>query len=84
MADGQHNSASRQGVAEPDLDELIQDAFGLNIRGVQTLWALLAHPSRVFTAAQSIDWAGRFTPSIRLAFSIVALTILSRPRGRGR
>ena len=55
------------------MDDLAEDMFGLNIRGVHTLWALLRKPGDVFAAARKPDWTDRrYTPSIRLVFSIIA------------
>ena len=54
-------------------DDAAQDLFGLNIRGLKSIWALWVHPRRYFTAAQDPDWQKRFTPSIRLWLSLVAL-----------
>ncbi|RFB04235.1 hypothetical protein [Parvularcula marina] len=55
------------------VDDAAQDLFGLNIRGLVSIWALWAHPRRYFAAAQEPDWQKYFTPSIRLWLSLVAL-----------
>ncbi|MFC6198676.1 hypothetical protein [Ponticaulis profundi] len=56
------------------LNEIAEDAFGLSLRGFRTMWIALRKPQRVFDAARSLDWlGGRFTPSVRLVFSILAV-----------
>lgn len=56
------------------LDDIVEDAFGLNVRGLQTLWAMIVRPAKVFEAARSPDWEARsYTPSIRLVFSLLAV-----------
>lgn len=59
----------------PDFDSLLSDLFGLNVRGAKTLWDLLARPKRVFESARVFDWRSAYTPTMRLAFSI--LTVFS-------
>ncbi len=55
-------------------DALLDDVFGLNVRGFRTLWASLFNPAKVFEAAHDPNWLGRYTPAIRLVFVIFALT----------
>lgn len=62
--------AKREGLGA---DALIEDIFGLNIRGLGTIKDMIAAPRIVYEAARAADWAGRYTPSIRLVFSLVAL-----------
>jgi hypothetical protein len=57
----------------PGWDALAEDLFGLNIRGLRTMGALIRDPKPVFLAARETGWQDRFTPSIRLAVSLVAL-----------
>ena len=59
----------------PDLDALVSDLFGLNVRGAKTLAHLVIKPAQVFASARVNDWQGRYTPTVRLAFSI--LTVFS-------
>ena len=63
------------GNEKPDFDSLLSDLFGLNVRGAKTLWHLLASPKRVFESARVYDWRSTYTPTMRLAFSI--LTVFS-------
>lgn len=59
----------------PDIDALVADMFGLNVRGAKTLAHLVTKPAEVFVSARVNDWQGRYTPTMRLAFSI--LTVFS-------
>lgn len=65
------NSANEK----PDFDSLLSDLFGLNVRGAKTLGDLLLRPKRVFESARVFDWRSKYTPTMRLAFSI--LTVFS-------
>lgn len=56
------------------VDDIVEDAFGLNVRGLATLWTMFAHPVRAYAAARSPNWNDRsYTPSIRLVFSLMAV-----------
>ncbi len=60
-------------------DDLIEDVFGLNLRGLKTLWVMFASPRRGYEAARTPDWMDRsFTPSIRLLFSLLAVMTATR------
>lgn len=67
--------ANAKDEERPGLDALAEDVFGLNVRGIKTIWHLISKPSEVFAAARDVNWEGRFTPSIRLYFSLIALLI---------
>ncbi len=58
------------------VDDLAGDIFNLNIRGLKSITALWRSPKTYFQAARRTDWSGRFTPSVRLWLSIIALTSL--------
>lgn len=78
MSDGQTTDsgpATSTKKTGPGLDALVEDVLGLNIRGLKTIWYLLKSPAEVFTAACDENWEDRFTPSIRLYFSIIAVLI---------
>ena len=60
---------------KPDIDSLLADLFGLNIRGAKTLYDLFRRPRAVFESARVNDWRNRHTPTVRLVFSI--LTVFS-------
>ncbi len=66
-------SATQTSRKRPGLDALAEDVFGLNIRGLKTIWHLIVDPKKVFTAARDADWNHQYTPSIRLYFSILAV-----------
>jgi hypothetical protein len=57
---------------------MAEDIFGLSLRGLTTLRDILVRPAKVFEAARAPDWKSRYTPSIRLATSLVALMLLLR------
>lgn len=59
----------------PDVDSLLSDLFGLNVRGAKTLAALFANPASIFQSARFNDWQLKYTPTMRLAFSM--LTVFS-------
>jgi hypothetical protein len=61
---------------QPDWDDLLEDFFGLNIRAALTIRDLLVRPAEVFTAARTADWKGRYTPTFRVFFSLLALLFL--------
>jgi hypothetical protein len=54
-------------------DELIDDVFGLNIRGLRTVVTAIIHPRAYADAAFQHHWGDRYTPSIRLWFSLMAV-----------
>jgi len=45
------------------------------VRGAKTLAHLVTQPAKVFASARVNDWQGRYTPTMRLAFSV--LTVFS-------
>lgn len=68
MSDTANSQRSKLGF-----DALIEDLFGLNIRGLATIRDIFWRPRTVFEAARSPDWQERYTPSIRLVFSILTV-----------
>lgn len=56
-------------------DALLDDLFGLNVRALKTMAAALFSPARLFEAARDVDWRGRYTPSIRLVFTLIAAVV---------
>lgn len=54
-------------------DALAEDLLGLNLRGLRSVRVLWVHPRRYFAAAETLDWEGTYTPSIRLWLSFFAL-----------
>lgn len=59
-------------------DALLDDLFGLNVRALKSMRAIIVSPRAVFDAARDADWLGRFTPSIRLAFTLIAAMVFLR------
>lgn len=59
-------------------DALLDDLFGLNVRAVRSIFASVLSPAKLFTAARDADWLGRYTPSIRLVFTLIAVTVFLR------
>lgn len=55
-------------------DSFLDDLFGMNIKGLKTIWALLVRPADYFKAAKTPEWMNRYTPSFRVWFGITALT----------
>ena len=55
------------------VDAIAEDLFGLNIRGLRSLYVLWIYPKHYFAAARMPDWENRYTPSIRLWLTFFAL-----------
>ena len=60
----------------PSLDSLFEDVFGLNVRGLRTIYQLIVSPKTVFESARVADWRRKYTPTIRLTFSIITVFML--------
>jgi len=67
---------TRIAAIQPGLDSLFEDVFGLNVRGLKTLGRLFTQPKDVFDSARVVDWHSRYTPTIRLTFSIITVFML--------
>lgn len=59
-------------------DSLLEDLFGLNIKGLKTIWTLMVSPAKYFQAAKTREWMDKYTPSFRVWFGIVAITAAFR------
>ena len=59
-------------------DSLLEDVFGLNIRSLKTIGVLFSRPARYFDAARDRNWLGRFTPSFRVWFGLLAVMAFMR------
>ncbi|WP_421791481.1 hypothetical protein [Hyphobacterium sp.] len=57
-------------------DDIAGDLFSLNIRGLKSICVLWVSPQDYFGAASDDDWNGRYTPSVRLWLSLVAIASL--------
>jgi hypothetical protein len=58
------------------LDDVIEDIFSLNLRGIKSIATLWRNPKRYFEAAAETDWNNAYTPSVRLWLSLIALASL--------
>ncbi|MBY9067926.1 hypothetical protein K1X12_13530 [Hyphomonas sp. WL0036] len=78
MADAKTGS---KGFGDDDMtqvsgwDALLDDLFGLNVRALRTVGMSVISPAKLFTAARDADWLGRYTPSIRLVFTMIAAVV---------
>ncbi len=59
-------------------NSLIEDVFGLNIRGLITIRDTVVRPGKVADAAHDPDWLGTYTPSLRLVFFLLTITSVLR------
>ncbi len=57
-------------------DDFLEDVFGLNIKGLKTIWVSFYNPKKYYAAAHTSDWQGKYTPSFRLLFTLLALVFL--------
>jgi hypothetical protein len=55
-------------------DSLLEDIFGLNIKGLKSIWALFVRPVDYFRKAKLPEWDNAYTPSFRIWFGITAIT----------
>lgn len=61
-------------INAPGWSELIEDAFGINLLGLQTLWAALAAPAHLFAAARTVDWEDhQYSPTLRVWLFLIAI-----------
>lgn len=68
---------------QPDLktgaEEAFEDFFGLNLRSLRTIAALIKRPATYFQSAKSPDWNNQsFTPSARLWLGLTAIIVALR------
>ena len=74
--DSQTGVTHQETDSRPGWDDLLGDVFDLNIRASKTIWMLFKSPAEVFRAARMDDWTNKYTPSVRVFFSLVALLML--------
>ena len=61
-------------VKHPGWGELIEDAIGVNLRGLKTLWVSITTPARLFSACRTIDWEDRkYSPTLRVWLFLLAI-----------
>ena len=63
----------RTSSADLSYDSMAEDLFGLNIRGLKSIFTAWTRPRAYFAAARTPEWSDKFTPSIRLWLSFFAL-----------
>lgn len=56
-------------------DEFFYDIFGINIKGLKSIWTLLARPAEYFDAARLPDWGGEHWPSIRIWLGLMGILV---------
>lgn len=56
-------------------DEFFYDIFGVNIKGLKSIWTIFTRPTDYFAAAQRPDWGSEHWPSIRIWFGIMGILI---------
>lgn len=54
-------------------DEFFYDIFGVNLKGLQSIWILIRSPAEYFAAAQLPDWGGTHWPSIRIWMGLMGI-----------
>lgn len=59
-------------------DAIVEDLFGLSWRALETIWHVFVRPAEVFEAARTQRWLDRYTPSIRLVLSLIAVMLVLR------
>lgn len=55
-------------------DNFLDDLFGMNIKGLKTIWVLFVSPAKYFKAAKTPAWMDLYTPSFRVWFGLTALS----------
>ncbi|MEP3653460.1 MAG: hypothetical protein ABJO36_01065 [Litorimonas sp.] len=56
-------------------DEFFYDIFGVNIKGLKSIWTLIQNPVEYFEAARLPDWGGDHWPSIRIWLGLMGLLV---------
>lgn len=54
-------------------DEFFYDIFGVNIKGLKSIWTLIRQPAEYFEAARLPDWGGDHWPSIRIWIGLMGI-----------
>lgn len=61
-------------IDAPGWSELIEDAFGINLLGLKTLWASIVAPAQLFAASRTIDWEDhKYSPTLRVWLFLIAI-----------
>ncbi len=56
-------------------DEFFFDIFGVNIKGLKSIWTLIRRPAEYFDAATLPDWGGDHWPSIRIWLGLMGILV---------
>lgn len=56
-------------------DEFFYDIFGVNIKGLKSIWTLIRNPAEYFEAARLPNWGGDHWPSIRIWLGLMGLLV---------
>lgn len=60
-------------------DELVEDAIGVNLRGLKTIKTAIMDPAALFSAARLADWKGHaFSPTFRVALFLLAVMMFQQ------
>ncbi len=54
-------------------DEFFYDIFGVNLKGLKSIWTLIVSPSEYFAAARLPDWGGDHWPSVRIWIGLMGI-----------
>ena len=71
MSDKKSKILSEKAVG---FDSLLDDVFGLNIKGLKSIWTLFRRPVDYFRKAKLPEWDNEYTPSFRIWFGLMAIT----------
>lgn len=56
-------------------DEFFYDIFGVNLKGLKSIWVLFKSPAEYFEAARLPDWGGDHWPSIRVWLGLMGILV---------
>ncbi len=56
-------------------DEFFYDIFGVNLKGLKSIWTLIKRPVDYFEAATLPDWGGKHWPSIRIWLGLMGILV---------
>jgi len=59
-------------------DEFFYDIFGVNLKGLKSIWILFKSPAEYFEAARLPDWGGSHWPSIRIWLGLMGILVALR------
>lgn len=68
-------AADLTGAKRVGSDEFFYDIFGVNLKGLKSIWVLLKSPAEYFDAAREPDWGGDHWPSIRIWLGLMGILV---------